>query len=383
MKTIAMIAYSTLSTDARVIREALAAQEAGFSVDIFVLNEPAKIDLPGIKVYYTKSFQYKGGNKIRFIWSYVSFFLFCFFQITSRFLSRKYKIIHVNNMPDFLVFSCIIPKIFGTKIILDVHDLVPELFAEKFHVPLDHLIIKLLYFEERISCWFADIVISTNRLHTKRFRDNGICKDQFPEILNAADENIFTPFTGHAYDSNEIKLIFPTTIARRLGIDTLLAAMEIISKKTKLIHLEIYGGGEYSGELVKKIEQLALGKQVYFSKCFIPFETLAEKLESAHIGVIPWPANYSTNYQMPMKIHEYFIKGLCVVAADVNIIKEYFSGCVELFRAGDPEDLAEKILALADDRKRMKDLAGAGYNFFQNNSWSVYKKRYQDLLNSL
>ena len=380
MNNIAMIAYTTLSTDARVVREARAAKDAGFHVDMFVLNDTNNVIFNDLTIYTTRVFQYKGSNKLRFILSYLTFFLITFYKLTINYYKKKYKIIHVNNIPNFLVYICIIPKIFGANIILDVHDLVPELFADKFNISIDHWIIKILYIEEIVSCWFADLIISTNRLHIKRLRARGIKKDEFPEILNSADERIFTPFTGHEFDSEIVRVIFPTTVAKRLGIDTLLSAFEIISKINLLIHLEIYGDGEYSEILDKKIKQLGLGEQIYFSKQFISFEELSRRLEGAHIGVIPWPSNYSTNYQMPMKIHEYFIKGLCVVAADVDVIKEYFNDCVQLFKAGDSMDLARKILYLVEDRLRMRYLAESGHYFYLKNPWRKYKQRYQNLL---
>ncbi len=139
-----MVAYTTLSTDSRVIREALAAKEAGFNVDLYTINEKNKLDLYKINIIYAKNLQYKGNNKLKFILSYIKFFFFCFFKISKNYLKKKYKIIHVNNMPNFLVFSCIIPKLFGTKIILDVHDLVPEVYAQKFQFNLNHIFIKLL-----------------------------------------------------------------------------------------------------------------------------------------------------------------------------------------------------------------------------------------------
>lgn len=144
-KNIAMIAYTTLSNDSRVIREALAAKEAGYQVDFYTLNERNKTNLDRINIIYTKNIQYKGKSKIKFILSYISFFIFCFFQVSYNHLIKKYKVIHVNNMPNFLVFSCIVPKIFGAKIILDIHDLIPEVYAQKFNISLNHPFIKFLY----------------------------------------------------------------------------------------------------------------------------------------------------------------------------------------------------------------------------------------------
>ena len=40
----------------------------------------------------------------------------------------RFKIIHVHTLPDFLVFAAFWNRVFGAKIILDLHEIFPELF---------------------------------------------------------------------------------------------------------------------------------------------------------------------------------------------------------------------------------------------------------------
>ena len=42
-----------------------------------------------------------------------------------------YDLIHVHSVPDFEVFAAAYPKLTGTKIILDIHDIVPEFYVEQ------------------------------------------------------------------------------------------------------------------------------------------------------------------------------------------------------------------------------------------------------------
>ena len=379
MKNMAAIGYTQFYSDVRVVRETQAAVEAGFNVDVFSLKEEAGKAYRGIHVITNPRSQYKGSSKVSFVLSYVHFFFFCFWRVTSAHLKKKYDVIHINNMPNFLVFSCIIPKLLGAKIILDIHDLVPELFAEKFELPLDSFVIQMLYFEERLSGNFADVVISTNRLITQRLIKNRIRKRIFPEVLNAADEKIFTPFIRNNFLTPEIIVIFPSTIAKRLGLDILLDAFKIISLKKQNIKLKIFGHGEYQEKLKSRISEEQLQHVVsYCGK--ISFEQLNLELERAHIGVIPWPDGYSTNFQMPVKIHEFFIKGLCVICSDVKIIKEYFADRVAFFKAGNANELANKILHLAENPALMATLASKGHAFSQLHPWSKYKRLYQELI---
>jgi len=383
MRNIAMIAYTTLSTDSRVIREALAAKEADFNVDLYTLNERNRINLDRMNIIYTENMQYKGKNKFKFVLGYISFFFFCFFKISKNYLNKRYKIIHVNNMPNFFVFCCIIPKLLGAKIILDIHDLIPEVYAQKFNISLHHLFIKFLYLEERISGNVADAVISTNRLHSKRFISNKIRKNDFPIILNAADEKIFKSLNNRNFLAKEIIIIYPTTIAKHLGIDILIDAMVILKRRNVKVKLKIFGDGEYRETAIKLIDRKRLNDYIKFSDGFVSLSYLAHEYNKAHIGIFPASKGYSNNIAMPNKIHEYFIKNLCVVASNTEIIKEYFSNNVILFEAGDHEDLADKLYMLIQDRGLMKRYAQKGHEYYIKHPWSKYKKRYINLLNEL
>ena len=129
-KKILMIAYTNYSTDSRVIKEAEAAIKQGFNVDFICLrteNACAKEKINNVNVIRVKQFKYRGRSNIRYILSYIEFFTICLFKVTVLFLKKKYAIIHVNNMPDFLVFCAIIPKLFGAKVILDIHDPMPAI----------------------------------------------------------------------------------------------------------------------------------------------------------------------------------------------------------------------------------------------------------------
>ena len=381
MKNIAMIACTNFTSDSRVQREALAAVEAGYNVDFYITQERNPRDFEGVNFIRSKFGQYDGDSKIRFITRYLRFVWFCFWKITFNHFKKKYQVVHINNMPNFLVFSCMAIKWMGAKLILDVHDLMPEVYAEKFDRPLSHWMIKLLYLEERWSANFCHEVIVTNRLQIARLKQNKVRRFQFPEILNAADENVFRPFTDHNFHDRDLTIVFPSTIARRLGLDVLIDAMEIVEKSNPHISLRIFGGGEYTEQLIALIKEKGLNNTRFEGG--IGHSELSEVMEKAHMGIVPYPDGHSTNYQMPIKIHEYFVKGLAVISSDVNIIKEYFSQQIVLFKAGDAEDFAAKILELAADPQKMLELSRKGHAFYQENRWSRYKEDYVQTLKRL
>ena len=72
-------------------------------------------------------FARSGKANFGYVVQYSQFLVACSIILAYRTLWRRYDIVHVHNMPDFLVFSALVPKLFGSKVLLDLHDPMPEL----------------------------------------------------------------------------------------------------------------------------------------------------------------------------------------------------------------------------------------------------------------
>jgi glycosyltransferase involved in cell wall biosynthesis len=283
-------------------------------------------------------------------------------------------------MPNFLVYSALIPKLFGTKVILDIHDLMPEIFSVKFKLPITHTLIKMLYLEERLSAKFANEIIATNKFHVQRFKDNGITNKNITEVVNVADEEIFYQPNDKDYNQEKLIIVYPSTLAKRLGIDSLIEAVELLKNRNILCLLKIYGDGEYRIQISNIIKEKELNEYIELSSSFVSLEKLSQELDNALIGVIPLPSNLSNDIAMPVKIYEFFAKKVCVVATDLHLLKECFNSSVLFYQESNSKDLADKIEYLYHNREILKDYAEKGYTKFSNRTWDFYKERYKSLL---
>ena len=73
---------------------------------------------------------------------------------------HRFKIIHLCNPPDLLFLVAWPFKLFGVRVIYDVHDLWPEMFEAKFGKPgLFYWAVRLT---ERLTYACADVVLATN-----------------------------------------------------------------------------------------------------------------------------------------------------------------------------------------------------------------------------
>ena len=129
------LAYTFYETDNRVMRYAEALAARGDRVDVIALrraDQATSGTSNGVRVH---RIQRRSVNETA-AWMYLLKIVW-FFVKSAAYLSvlqfrRRYDVVHVHNVPDFLVFAAVVPKLFGARLILDIHDVLPELYAGKF-----------------------------------------------------------------------------------------------------------------------------------------------------------------------------------------------------------------------------------------------------------
>ncbi len=387
MKRIGVVAYTYYLSDPRVQREAKALAERGDTVDLICLREkkekPFEI-VNGVSLYRLPQGRYRGSGVFAYIMGYFLFFIHSFLKLNSLYFRRKYNLIHINTMPDFLVFAALIPKIFGVKVILDIHDTTPELYATKFKLSENHWIIKLIKFQEVISAKFANAVIAVHHLHKKLLVQHGISASKITILMNVADEKIFYPRKKEDKNKIDFSLIYHGTIAKRLGIDIAVKAVNILKDKIPNIKLRIYGEGDFLEELLELTKELNLEKYIYFSKGFFPVDKLPQLIKQADIGIVSTRDDQCTTYMLPVKLLEYVAMGIPVVVSRIKTVEAYFDdSMVKFFEPNDKKDAAEAIFELYSHPEKRKQLVDNANRFSQKYNWRQQKQIYYGLIDKL
>ena len=142
--------------DPRVRRESEALASEGYHIDIISLKglNEKEFEIYKKMNIYRIPLQKHRGNIIQYIWDYSKFFIYSLIKLSMLIITKRYEIIHIHNMPDFLIFTAIIPKIFGAKLILDLHDPTPEVYMTKYSIGYTHPIIKFLILLEKFCIKF-------------------------------------------------------------------------------------------------------------------------------------------------------------------------------------------------------------------------------------
>jgi glycosyltransferase involved in cell wall biosynthesis len=192
--TIFMAAYTNYRRDPRVRREAEALVGEGYRV-VFLASrqpgEPKREAIDGVQVFKSHSLMNRRTSMASYLLNYAWFFLALMGHLIAHPL--RYRLIHINNMPDFLVFAAWLPRLLGTPVIHDVHDLMPDLFQEKFRSGERHWIVGALKFQERWAGCFATAVLTVEERLKDILSRRGVPAGKIHVLMNLPDDRIFRP----------------------------------------------------------------------------------------------------------------------------------------------------------------------------------------------
>ena len=353
---ICMVVFSSYPFDVRVRREAEALTKEGMSVDVICRTsrgELPKEDVRGVTTYRVK-LNRRRSSKFGYICEYFYFFMRAFIKVTILSFSRRYDIVHVHNMPDFLVFTSIIPKLFGTKVILDLHDPMPELFSALFKTRSDHYSTKLLKRIEKISIKYSDLVITPNIAFKKIFISRACPPSKVNIIMNSPDENVFRWFGNTEREkslSSNYLLMYHGAIVEQHGLDIGLRAIALLKEKILGLKLIVFGNGNFLAKVEKIVAELHLSNFVEFRGLVINDE-IAQFIPQIDLGIIPNRSNLFTQLNFPVRIFEYITYKKPVVVPRTQGISDYFDEkSIYYFEPENIDDLAETIYRIYKTQK--------------------------------
>jgi glycosyltransferase involved in cell wall biosynthesis len=383
---VCMIAYAEYGPDARINAYVRSIEQMGGSVDVFVLREGGKRgyeEKGRSRIFYLAN-KYQGTNTALYISSYLIFFIKAFLKVSYMTIKERYEAAHIHNMPNFIIYAAIIAKVLGVRLLLDVHDLMPVNYMVKFNVSEEHILIKLLIMEQRISAWLASHVLCAD--HMQKSYLERVCKipaGKITVIMNLPHEETFRSIIKPRSDT-KFRLIYHGTIAKRLGIDIILEAIHLVGDEVP-VHLSIYGSGDFLPEVLSLADTLGLDGKVYFSRAFFPAEKIAEMVGGMDLGVIGNRRSLATEkFMMPVKLLEYVYLRIPVVAPRLEIIQSYFDErMLKYYEPENAADLAKSIVELYKCPKERDSFVKNASSFYERRSWKTQAAEYVKLLSGL
>ncbi|GAX61237.1 glycosyl transferase group 1 [Candidatus Scalindua japonica] len=385
MKKFCMVAYTNYESDNRVIRYAESLARRGGQVDVICLgvkDQPRYDKVNGVGVFRVQKRSHKETSKYMYLFKIILFYIKASTVLTGKYVFKKYDMIHIHNIPDFLVFTAFIPKIAGSKIILDIHDIVPEFYVDKFKVGNNSLTYKLLVMVERLSAAFADHVIVSNDLWRSKLITRSVDEGKCTTILNYPNSSVFFK-REKKKRKDKFLIMYPGTLNWHQGLDIAIKAFGIICDNIPELEFHIRGGGVQVGELMELVAHLKLEERIFF-KDYLPVEENANCMATADLGIVPKRADGFGNEAFSTKIFEFMGLGVPVIASNTKIDQFYFDeSLVSFFKSGDERDLGEKIFLLVKDKVLRDQLVENSLKYMESNCWEVKENIYLNIVDKL
>ena len=386
-KRVCMVTHSFYESDNRVTRYAAALVARGDAVDVLALRQspelPEQEIIEGVRVFRIQDrFEKAEQTKFAYLWPLLRFLKAAMRWVMQRHASGPYDLLHIHNVPDFMVFAGWYPKLTGARIILDIHDIVPEFFASKFGMMPKGLTFALLCWMERASAAFADHVILANDLwltkYALRTRTAGRCT----AFINNVDSSVFTRRARRRNDGKLI-VLFPGGLQWHQGVDIALRAFTDVRAELPHCEFHIYGDGNAKESLVRLAADLGLDGSVRFFKPRSVRE-IAAIMAEADLGVVPKRADSFGNEAYSTKIMEFMAVGVPVVVSSTKVDRYYFDeSVVRFFPSGDAQALARQMLAVLRDAEMRREMVRCASEYAATYSWESRKADYLSLVDSL
>lgn len=387
-----MVVHAYYHGDARVRRYAESLAAAGHHVEVLSLRQPgtpSRETTAGVAVSKLPPRRRRGGV-LRYIFEYTAFSLLAFFVLAWR--ARRYDVVHVHNMPDFLAFAALVPRLFGAKVVIDVHDLMPEVYCSKFHCGLGHPAIWPIRLQEWLSHRFASAVVFA----TEQFRTRGVARGTVRAadsivVMNAPDTQLFDrdkhPWRGPE-DTSACHILYLGTISHRHGVDQCVRVLPLLKDRIPGLRLVVHSKlSEGEGKPLAELRSLAaeLGvSDLLLLRDPVPLQDVPAVISRASVGVFTPHLDVHIDMALSLKVPEFVAMDLPIVAVRTSIMCSLFrEDEVLMFADGDLPAFAECLWRLHTQPGMGQDMAQRARRFLQEHAWEREFDGYLRLLGRL
>jgi glycosyltransferase involved in cell wall biosynthesis len=292
---------------------------------------------------------------------------------------RRYQVIHINNPPDFLIIAGLLPRLSGSRLILDVHDLSSHMFRSRFRGRTGRVVGRVLDLIERWAARLAQVVLTVHEPYRRELIAHGVPAEKVVVVMNVADQVLLSavePNEAHA-QSDEFIVAYSGTVAPWYGVELIVDALDQLALDVPTAKGLILGGGDALDAVRTRAVDRGVADRVTFTGWLPTAEALVQ-ISQAGCGVIPNLPTELNRFALSTKLFEYIGIGIPVVVAKLETLEAHFDEAeVTFFTAGDAGSLADalKWIATHPDEANAKTRRARERVTLQY-SWAMNRDRY-------
>ena len=327
---------------------------------------------PGRMRMFALPVKHRRTRALSYVREYAAFFAMAFPLVTLLSLRRRYEVVQVDNLPDFLVFTALLPRLRGSRIVLYIYDLFPEMTMTRLRAGSEHPLVRVAQRLERWSAAFADHVITVSQHFRSILAGRGVDPSRVSILYNSQPmpDGIL-----HQPPARPV-LITHASLLERYGVQVAIRALPYLVGDWPQLRLQVLGEGEYRPQLESLATELRVANRVEFAG-FLPWREAMERISRASIGIVPVIADGFGELILPGKLLEYTAIGIPVVCSRLPGIEEAFPADVlGYFPQGDANSLASQVDRLLRDPVAARAQAERARQSLRRISWDTVAPQY-------
>jgi glycosyltransferase involved in cell wall biosynthesis len=380
---ILMLLHDYYPEEVRVAAQARAAVSAGFDVDVLALRGVGELEeerLDGVRVIRLPVRHRHGAGALALLREYLEFTALASVRAVSLSRRGRYDLVEVHNPPDFLVVGALVPRLLGAKVVIDFHDLTPDMSMMRFANREGGALDRGLRMVERAAAAASDAVLTVHEPYRSELTAHGVPYGKITVVMNSLDESVL-PDELSVPDRTGMDVVYHGTITPHYGVDLLVDAAAMARETVTGLRLRLFGAGDAVPEVVARAGALGLDGAFELVPRFLPQAEVLRRVRSASVGAIPNLPTRLNDFALPTKLLEYVALGIPVVAAELRTIRDHFpDGELWYFEPGSAESMARAIEAVAADPEAAAYRAEAARRRYEGYRWEHSARAYTALM---
>jgi glycosyltransferase involved in cell wall biosynthesis len=385
-RRIALVSRSYFPDDPRLLRQASALSAHGADVAVICLRrpgsrEPARERIAGVVVRRVGGTR-RRGSRLRYLVEYGTFVGATAAMLAREHLRHPFSLVQVANPPDPLVACGLPQRLAGAALVLDIHDLSPELYASKFakgdEWPLGATALAL---GERLATHCAHHVIVAGELFRSRLVERGLSASRVTSIPNGPDERLFDP----KLRTNPLaeQLVYHGSLFDRYDFALALDALPAIRARRRDVRLDVWGDGPELETLRARGVQEFTSDVVRFHG-YAALDEIPSLIANAACGLSTLRSDQFTELAFPTKVAEYAQLGVPVAASRTRALSRVFpDDAIAFYPPGDAGGLARAVIALLERPDLALAQTTRARDVVASLLWSRHSERYVSLISDL
>jgi len=372
------IVYGRYPADPRVRKEVRTLESAGFVVDVLCVRSPgeAEHEVHSEVRIHRLPLGLRRGSRLRYVYQYAMFVLLVTASLLIAHFFRRYRIIHVHSLPDFLILAALPCRALGARLVLDLHESMPEIYQARFPGGGGSFVDRHTKLAQRVSCGLATRTITVNSTIAALLEARGVPRGRIAVVENSPDwspPGFDYPREGTSVGPPEIVIVGGLNPERDIPtvFQAALRLRDVVGLKWRII-----GPGEpaFVDGLSEEVRRLKI-EDIVSIEGEVPAAMVPSLLAKTTVGVVSYQQNPLTEIATPNKAYEYAEVGKAMVVADLAAIRGLLGDAATYYRPGDAEDLSRKLRRLLESSSERDRLGRAVRERIGAHRWDVMSER--------